>query len=140
MKYFKILSYLTVIPFIKTSVVGWIGRNLSFWWLIQNSIAIKMNTSFCDHISLVTEWNDSNDLSFYNIFFLHFDAFWNVLIYVGVRSFQKKFKRLLQPWRLNYMILALNESMKIFLAKYTASVCSTEPAWLAYVQAGTPPS
>ena len=29
------------------------------------------------------------------------------------RSFQKKFKQLLQPWRLNYMILALNESMKI---------------------------
>ena len=30
------------------------------------------------------------------------------------RSFQKKFKQLLQPWRLNYMILGLNESMKIF--------------------------
>ena len=30
------------------------------------------------------------------------------------RSFQKKFKQLLQPWRLNYMILALNEWMKIF--------------------------
>ena len=38
------------------------------------------------------------------------------------------------------MILALNESMKFFLAKYKASVCSTEPAWLAYVQAGMPPS
>ena len=57
-----------------------------------------------------------------------------------VWSFQKKFKQLLQPWRLNYMILALIESMKFFLAKYTASVCSTEPAWLAYVRAGTPPS
>ena len=33
------------------------------------------------------------------------------------------------------MILALNESMKNI-----ASVCSTEPAWLAYIQAGTPPS
>ena len=53
------------------------------------------------------------------------------------RSFQKKFKQLLQPWRLNYMILALNESMKIFLARYIASVCSTEPAWLAYIRAGT---
>ena len=44
-----------------------------------------------------------------------------------VWSFQKKIKQLLQPWpwRLNYMILALNESMKIFLSKYTASVCST---------------
>ena len=39
------------------------------------------------------------------------------------------------------MILALNELMKIFvLANYTASVCSAEPAWLAYVRAGTPPS
>ena len=27
------------------------------------------------------------------------------------RSFQKNFKQLLQPWRLNYMILALNELM-----------------------------
>ena len=33
------------------------------------------------------------------------------------RSFQKKFKQLLQPWRLNYMILALNESMKIFFCQ-----------------------
>ena len=33
------------------------------------------------------------------------------------RSFQKKFKQLLQPWRLNYMILALNESMKIFFGQ-----------------------
>ena len=53
---------------------------------------------------------------------------------------KKKFKQLLQPWRLNYMILALNESMKNFLARYIASVCPTDPAWLAYVQAGTPPS
>ena len=30
--------------------------------------------------------------------------------------------------------------MKFFLAKYTASVCSTEPAWLDYIQAGTAPS
>ena len=57
-----------------------------------------------------------------------------------VWSFQKKFKQLLQPWRLNYMILALNESMKFFLARYRAPVCSTEPAWQAYVRAGTPPS
>ena len=33
------------------------------------------------------------------------------------------------------MILALN-----FLAKSTDSVCSTLPAWLAYVRAGMPPS
>ena len=38
------------------------------------------------------------------------------------------------------MILVLNELMKIFLEKSTDSVCSTEPAWLAYVQAGMPPS
>ena len=38
------------------------------------------------------------------------------------------------------MILALNELMKFFLPKSTASVCSTEPAWLAYVKAGTAPS
>ena len=36
---------------------------------------------------------------------------------VYIRSFQKKFKQLLQPWRLNYMILALNESMKIFFGQ-----------------------
>ena len=29
---------------------------------------------------------------------------------------------------------------KNFLARYIASVCSTEPAWLAYIRAGTPPS
>ena len=34
-----------------------------------------------------------------------------------VRSFQKKIKQLLQPWRLNYMILALNESMKNFFGQ-----------------------
>ena len=33
------------------------------------------------------------------------------------RSFQKKFKQLLQPWRLNYMILVLNESMKNFFGQ-----------------------
>ena len=38
------------------------------------------------------------------------------------------------------MILALNELMKFLLPKSTASVCSTEPAWLAYVWAGTTPS
>ena len=37
--------------------------------------------------------------------------------YIYIRSFQKKFKQLLQPWRLNYMILALNESMKIFFGQ-----------------------
>ena len=34
-----------------------------------------------------------------------------------IRSFQKKFKQLQQPWRLNYLILALNESMKIFFGQ-----------------------
>ena len=37
--------------------------------------------------------------------------------YLCNRSFQKKFKQLLQPWRLNYMILALNELMKIFFGQ-----------------------
>ena len=38
-------------------------------------------------------------------------------VMLGTRSFQKKFKQLIQPWRLNYMILALNESMKIFFGQ-----------------------
>ena len=36
---------------------------------------------------------------------------------ISTRSFQKNFKQLLQPWRLNYMVLALNESMKIFFGQ-----------------------
>ena len=58
----------------------------------------------------------------------------------GPKCLPKIFEQLLQPRRHNYVILVLNELMKIFLAKSTDSVCSTEPAWLAYVQAGMPPS
>ena len=38
------------------------------------------------------------------------------------------------------MILALNELMKFFLAKSTASVCSTESACRGYIRAIVPPS
>ena len=38
-----------------------------------------------------------------------------------------------------YMILALNELMKKFLAKSTAPVFSTKASWLAYVWVDTSP-
>ena len=43
-----------------------------------------MNTSFCGHILLETEWNNLNNLSFIITFSSHLVAFWNLLIYVGV--------------------------------------------------------
>ena len=46
----------------------------------------------------------------------------NKEVYLGIRAFQKKIKLFLKPGRLTYMILALKESMKFFLAKSTAPV------------------
>ena len=45
-----------------------------------------------------------------NFFVLSFDS-------KASRAFQKKSKQLLQPWGLNYMILALDESTKIFFGQ-----------------------
>ena len=64
----------------------------------------------------------------------------NKEVYLGIRAFQKKIKLFLKPGRLTYMILALKESMKFFLAKSTAPVFSYEPAWLAYIRVDMSPS
>ena len=56
---------------------------------------------------------------------------------IQIRAFQKKFKLFLQPGRLTYMILALKESMKFFLAKSTAPVFSSEPIDTSPSQAGS---
>ena len=47
----------------------------------------------------------------------HFPKYLAIIIITKGRSFQKKFKQLLQPWRLNYMFLVLNESMKNFFGQ-----------------------
>ena len=55
---------------------------------------------------------------FFRTFIIVIYAFYQVCISsTYIRSFQKKFKQLLQPWRLNYMILALNELIKIFFGQ-----------------------
>ena len=59
----------------------------------------------------------------------YYKSVWTALN-INVRAFQKIFKLFLQPGRFTYMILALNEFIKFFLPKSTASIFSTEPAWL----------
>ena len=68
----------------------------------------------------------------------YYKSVWTALN-INVRAFQKIFKLFLQPGRFTYMILALNELIKFFFAQIqsTASIFSTEPAWLGDIPTRT---
>ena len=86
-------------------------------WRISTQIHLIRNTSSLPDVEKrlwcgVVPTCQSKDK---NQFHLRYNGL--LIYYILDRSFQKKFKQLLQPWRLNYMILALNESMKIFFGQ-----------------------